>query len=153
MACGEDGPHVRPQRVDRALEVLQSRRDRRGARKPSVDVIEQTAERCQLLGERLVRHTGISIEEGECPEDNSPPVAESGRRLLSFSLHIARPDAVSSRRQELVRQMQFLSSRLHVIGKQWIGHKTVGGDTALAPISRSLLGFFPPASELKQNLC
>jgi hypothetical protein len=64
LSRGEDGPHVRAQGVDRTLKVFQPRWGRGGARKAGVDVVEQTAERNQLLGKRLIRHRGVSIEEG-----------------------------------------------------------------------------------------
>lgn len=64
LSRGEDGPHVRAQGVNRTLKVLQPRWGRGGARKTGVDVIEQFAECNQLLGKRLVRHTGVPVEEG-----------------------------------------------------------------------------------------
>ena len=56
LAGGEDGPHVRAQCIDRALQVFQPRREGRGAGETCVDVVEQTPEGGQLLSERLVRH-------------------------------------------------------------------------------------------------
>ena len=59
----ENGPHVRAQCIHRPLEILQTRRERRRTRKSHVDVVDRTAERGQLLGEWLVRHMEIPIEE------------------------------------------------------------------------------------------
>ena len=58
----KDGPHVGAQRIDGALEVLEPLWGRRRARETGVDLIEQTAEGDQLLHERLVGHTGVSVE-------------------------------------------------------------------------------------------
>jgi hypothetical protein len=43
LARRQNGPHVRPQGVDRALEVLEPCREDRGARKARIDIVEQTA--------------------------------------------------------------------------------------------------------------
>jgi hypothetical protein len=63
MPCRKDRPHVCAEGVHRALEVLQPCWECRGARKASVYIVEQTAERNQLLRERLIGHIGASFIE------------------------------------------------------------------------------------------
>lgn len=64
VSCREDGPHVRAQGVDRALKVLQAHWGHGSARQTAVEFIEQPAERNQLLGDRLVGHTGVGCMRG-----------------------------------------------------------------------------------------
>ena len=60
----ENGPHVRAQGIDGALEVLEALRCRWCAGQPGVDLVEQTAEGEQLLDQRLVGHTEVSLKKG-----------------------------------------------------------------------------------------
>src|SRR4051812_30148044 len=61
----EDGPHVRAQGVDGALQVLEPLWGHGCASQAGVDLVEQTAKREQLLDERLVGHTGVSWKKGQ----------------------------------------------------------------------------------------
>ena len=59
----ENGPHIRAQCVERALEVLEPLGGRRCAGQAGVDLVEQAAEREQLLHQWLVGHTEVSSKD------------------------------------------------------------------------------------------
>jgi hypothetical protein len=90
VSCRENSPHIRAQGVDRTLKILQPSRGYGGARKAGVHVVEQTAEREQLLGERLIRHIR------ECPSEKglpNRPRISCGDFLTAHFLRFLRPEA------------------------------------------------------------
>ena len=88
---GKDGPHVGPQGIDRALEVFQALRKHRRAGQAGIDLVQQRAKADQLLGERLVFHSELSVE--------VPAAADKGQatRFLRQTRYTGIPRATISR--------------------------------------------------------